>query len=174
MKTGQIVEIPQESSIYKKEIPTFDSKEEELFWKVKQREYSLFEGFIVGEHKGVEQFEIGQRKGLNISGKKLPVYVIGIDEVENRVFVGQGKNHLGLFADVLHFTEKNINWLNKPIEDIVIEVQVFSSQLENEITAKFYQFKDNYFLEFNTQIPLIIKNYTIGLSYENENVLILK
>ena len=100
MKIGQIVEIPENSSIYTREKPSFQSKEEELLWKIAQRNYTLFDGFIVGEHNGVENFEIGQRKGLNISGKKNSVYVIAIDKLENRIFVGQGKSHPGLFTDV--------------------------------------------------------------------------
>ncbi|WP_276681585.1 tRNA methyl transferase PRC-barrel domain-containing protein [Empedobacter brevis] len=173
MKIGQIVEIPRESPIYLKELPSFQSKEEELFWKIEQRNYSLFDGFIVGEHQGIENFEIGQRKGINVSGKEFPVYVIGMDELENRLFVGQGKNHPGLFTNVLYFTERNINWVDEPILKNMIEVEVTSSQLEYKMNAIFFRFGKNYFLEFKEQILLIIKNYTMGLSYENKNVLIL-
>lgn len=173
MKIGQIVEIPENSPIYKREKPFFYSKEKELLWKVKQRSYSLFDGFIVGEHDGVENFEIGQRKGVNVSGKKLPVYVIGIDEADNRLFVGQGKNHPGLFSDVFVFTDQNITWLAQLSNEKEIDVEVTSSVLKEKIEAKFYQFDKNYYLEFETQIPLILKNYTIGLSYENKDVIIL-
>ncbi|CAM3337936.1 hypothetical protein OBK28_00450 [Empedobacter falsenii] len=166
---GQIVEIPYESLVYQKEKPVFLSKEEELFWRVEQRRYSLFDGFIVGEHNGVEGFEIGQRKGLNVSGKKLPVYVIGIDEHENRLFVGQGKDHPGLFCDVFLFTDQNINWLTQSIDEEEIDVEVTSSILREKKEAKFYQFGEKYFLEFNIQIPLILKNYTIELSCNKTN-----
>lgn len=166
---GQIVEIPFESAVYQKEIPIFLSKKEELFWKVEQRHYSLFDGFIVGEHNGVEAFEIGQRKGLNVSGKKQPVYVIGIDKHENRLFVGQGKDHPGLFCDVFLFTDQNINWLTQSIDEEEIDVEVTSSILREKKEAKFYQFGEKYFLEFNIQIPLILKNYTIELSCNKTN-----
>lgn len=173
MKIGQIVEIPENSPIYYREKPSFKSKEEELSWKVAQRKYSLFDGFIVGQHDGIEKFEIGQRKGLNISGKKLPIYVIDIDMIENRIFVGQGKNHPGLFSDVLLFTEQNIEFKKNSIliNDSIVKVD--SSILNHSVNAKFYQFGKNYFLEFNEQIPLMIENYTIGLSYENKDVIIL-
>ncbi len=173
VKIGQIVEIPKNSSIYNKEKPSFRSKEEELSWKVSQRSYSLFDGFIVGEHTGIDKFEIGQRKGLNVSGKEFPVYVIGIDKRENRIFVGQGKNHPGLFTDVFSFEEQNISWLEKPFLIDEIEVNVTSIHLKEEINARFYQFGKIYFLEFEKQIPLIMKNYTLRLSYENKEVILL-
>ena len=173
MKIGQIVEIPENSSIYNREKPSFQSKEEELLWKIAQRNYTLFDGFIVGEHNGVENFEIGQRKGLNISGKKNSVYVIAIDKLENRIFVGQGKSHPGLFTDVFCFDEEQISWLEKTKIENDANVKVSSSVLIDNVDAKFYKFDQSYFLEFETQIPLIMKNYTIGLSYENKDVIVL-
>lgn len=173
MKIGQIVEIPKNSSIYHREKPSFKSKEEEFIWEINQRKYSLFDGFIVGEHYGTENFEIGQRKGLNVIGKELPVYVIGIDVTENRLFVGQGKNHPGLFSNVLFFTEQNIAESKITILENEINVKVSSPILTQPIDAKFYKFEKNYFLEFEEQIPLIIENYTIGLSYKNKDVIIL-
>ena len=36
-------------------------------------------GKIVGEHEGAHYFTIGQRKGLNIGGTPLPLFIIGTD-----------------------------------------------------------------------------------------------
>jgi tRNA U34 2-thiouridine synthase MnmA/TrmU len=69
-KKGQIVEIPASALIYSRELPVFHSKKDELIWKSRKIEYSLFDGFLVGEHQGVENFRIGQRKGINVGGKK--------------------------------------------------------------------------------------------------------
>jgi tRNA-specific 2-thiouridylase len=57
-------------------------------------------GKVMGKHKGVVAYTIGQRQGLGIS-HKTPLYVIGIDVKNNRVVVG-GKQDLlssGLIAD---------------------------------------------------------------------------
>jgi tRNA-specific 2-thiouridylase len=45
------------------------------------------EGNVIGTHKGVYAYTVGQRKGLGIAAKK-PLYVIGIDHVKNAVYVG--------------------------------------------------------------------------------------
>ena len=49
-------------------------------------------GDILGEHKGIAFYTIGQREGLGISFKR-PLYVISIDVNKNQIIVGQ-KNDL--------------------------------------------------------------------------------
>ena len=44
-------------------------------------------GKILGKHKGIYHYTIGQRKGLGISSKK-PLYVTKIDAEKNIVYVG--------------------------------------------------------------------------------------
>jgi len=111
MKKGQIVEIPVESEIYRKETPAFHSKRDELVWKSGRRQYSLFDGFLVGEHDGAENFRLGQRKGINVGGKKEPLYVIGIDEKDNRIFVGAGSQHPGLLTQVIRIGQET-DWFD--------------------------------------------------------------
>ena len=93
--------------------------------------------------------------------------------MENRIFVVQGKSHPGLFTDVFCFDEEQVSWLEKTKIENGVNVKVSSSVLIDNVDAKFYQFDQSYFLEFETQIPLIMKNYTIGLSYENKDVIVL-
>ena len=45
------------------------------------------EGVILGQHKGIEHYTIGQRKGLGLYGSK-PQYVCGINSKNNSVIVG--------------------------------------------------------------------------------------
>ncbi len=49
-------------------------------------------GNVLGRHKGIFFYTVGQRQGLGISGKG-PLYVIAIDPKENKIIVG-GKNDL--------------------------------------------------------------------------------
>ena len=85
IKKGQIVEIPSTSAIYAEDRSVLSSKKDELIQKVIRRNYDLFDGFLVGEHQGVEHFRLGQRKGINVGGKNAPLYVIGINEATNQV-----------------------------------------------------------------------------------------
>ncbi|NLM11440.1 MAG: tRNA 2-thiouridine(34) synthase MnmA [Clostridiaceae bacterium] len=63
------------------------------------------EGNILGRHKGIYNYTIGQRKGLGISVGK-PMYVVKIDVKNNRIVLGEsGKEYSdGLIAS-------DLNWI---------------------------------------------------------------
>jgi len=60
-------------------------------------------GKIIGMHKGIYGYTVGQRKGLGISSSK-PFYVVKIDAVKNTVYVGSQDD-----AKKKDFFVKNIN-----------------------------------------------------------------
>lgn len=45
-------------------------------------------GAVLGEHRGVIHYTVGQRRGLEIGGQPEPLYVTGIDAPARRVLVG--------------------------------------------------------------------------------------
>ncbi|HZU63057.1 MAG TPA: tRNA methyl transferase PRC-barrel domain-containing protein, partial [Novosphingobium sp.] len=45
-------------------------------------------GAVLGEHKGIIHYTVGQRRGLEIGGQAEPLYVVGIDAAQARVLVG--------------------------------------------------------------------------------------
>lgn len=71
-------------------------------------------GKILGRHKGVHHYTIGQRKGLNIASPN-PLYVLKIDVEKNEVLVGKEED---LYRK--EFIAGNVSWqaideLKKPI-----------------------------------------------------------
>ncbi|MDF2564242.1 MAG: tRNA-specific 2-thiouridylase mnmA [Massilibacillus sp.] len=62
-------------------------------------------GNILGKHKGVPLYTIGQRKGLGIAAKN-PLYVVGLDMGKNQVIVGSNEE---VFAKELIATD--LNWI---------------------------------------------------------------
>ncbi|ANK12282.1 tRNA 2-thiouridine(34) synthase MnmA [Erythrobacter neustonensis] len=54
-------------------------------------------GAVLGSHKGIVHFTVGQRKGLDIGGQPEPLYVIGLDAPSREVRVGP-KRMLGVSA----------------------------------------------------------------------------
>ncbi len=46
------------------------------------------DGRVLGEHKGMIHYTVGQRKGLDIGGQPVPLYVIRLEAASRRVFVG--------------------------------------------------------------------------------------
>lgn len=63
-------------------------------------------GEIIGRHKGVPLYTIGQREGLGISSAK-PLYVIRMDPVNNCLIVGEREQVLKSKVVV-----KDLNWLS--------------------------------------------------------------
>ena len=54
----------------------------------RQGEMVTKEGRVLGHHRGIHNFTIGQREGLKLGGLKRPLYVIELDAANNRVVVG--------------------------------------------------------------------------------------
>jgi len=62
-------------------------------------------GKVFGQHEGIINFTLGQRRGLGISYPE-PLFVVKIDPVKNTVFVGEEK-----FLQNKKFIVRDINWL---------------------------------------------------------------
>jgi tRNA-specific 2-thiouridylase len=62
-------------------------------------------GKVIGTHKGIHGYTIGQRKGLGISSRE-PLYVVGIDAEKNAVYVGSHES-----AKKKEFFVKDLNWV---------------------------------------------------------------
>ena len=117
-KEGVIVQVPAESGLYVESIPIFANKEAELEYLSTKYQYNLQSGKVVGKHQGAHYFTKGQRKGLNVGGTKEALYVIETDVVENVIYAGEGKNHRGLYRNVLFVTNDEIHWVR---EDLILQ-----------------------------------------------------
>ncbi len=96
------------------------------------------DGFILGEHDGIINFTIGQRKGMGIA-YATPLYVVKIDAVENIVYVGAESD---LYCT--EFFVKDFNWLgDHPISNEGIEVEVKVRSTHKGSSAKIYMLDDN-------------------------------
>ena len=65
-------------------------------------------GKVLGRHRGITHYTIGQRKGLGISSEK-PLYVVAIDAAMNTVFVGERSE---VYSS--EFTVSDVNWVSMP------------------------------------------------------------
>lgn len=72
--------------------------------------FVLKAGEIIGQHKGLIYYTIGQRKGLGIS-YKYPLYVIAINKEKNEIILGEEKD---LYSHIIEITDTNILVDNLP------------------------------------------------------------
>ena len=98
-------------------------------------------GHVMGMHKGIPFYTIGQRRGLGLA-KGVPLYVIGIDSQKNAVIVG---NKEDVLADT--FTVRVLNWIIPQEKTFSAQVKirynhpgseaVITSKEEDEVEVKF-------------------------------------
>ena len=108
-KTGDIIEIPYD---FYKDKPVAST----LTGQSQKVTYSATDGKTVGKHQGAHFFTIGQRKGLAVGGTSEPLFVIDTDVVKNIVYVGQGKDHPGLFRKALKVSGDEIHWVRNDLK----------------------------------------------------------
>ena len=85
---------------------------------------------ILGQHKGLIHYTVGQRKGLEISYKE-PLYVLKLDKEKNELVVGTEKELYSstLYANELNFLIKDIDLMG-PIE-VTISLRICKSYTKN-------------------------------------------
>jgi tRNA-specific 2-thiouridylase len=76
-------------------------------------------GKVLGEHTGLQNYTVGQRKGMGIA-HPVPLYVVRLDYQNNRLLVGERES---VYSAKLKVRE--INWLvDMPVKDQNIECQI--------------------------------------------------
>ncbi len=80
-------------------------------------------GRVLGQHKGIIHFTVGQRKGLGLSGEAEPLYVLALNARQARVVVGP-KDALQVRSIVL----REVNWLVRPESAVDCAVKVRSTR----------------------------------------------
>ncbi len=89
--------------------------EERLQEKAKPGQFVDLKGSVLGQHKGILHYTIGQRKGLGIALGK-PMYVVEINAEKNQVVLGEAQD---VFSSTMTVDDVNlisIESLTEPIE----------------------------------------------------------
>lgn len=163
-KEGDVIEIEPDNPKYKISKKTIEEKSKAI-------EYSESDGKIVGNHNGAHFFTIGQRKGLNIGGKKEPLFVIKTDTINNIVYVGMGENHPGLYKKALKIKREECHWIRKDLKIDVGEKKDFlirTRYRQNLIPGKLIMKSDYLFIEFREQVKSITSGQFAAWYLKNE------
>ncbi len=87
------------------------------------------EGNVLGQHKGIINYTIGQRKGLGISAEH-PLYVVKLDMENNRVILGTNDD---LFSREVNV--ENINWINTVGDTVTCKAKIRYRMKEQPCTV---------------------------------------
>ena len=83
------------------------------------------EGEVIGQHKGLPLYTIGQRKGLGVASP-VPLYVLGKNAITNTLIVG---TQVELGSQEL--TARDVNWLSGEAQ-----YEPFRAEVKIRYTAK--------------------------------------
>jgi tRNA-specific 2-thiouridylase len=75
-------------------------------------------GEVLGRHRGVVHFTVGQRRGIEIGGQREPLYVVRIEPDERRIVVGP-RSALA----VQSMRVADWNWIAEDQEDVSVKVR---------------------------------------------------
>lgn len=107
--------------------------------EIKEKEGNIvsIKGEILGKHKGLYKYTIGQRRGLGISNK-VPLFVIGFNPKKNEVIVGEEDK---LYKKELYATDINLLLFDSITEPLKVNAKIrYSSK---EVAAIIYPIKEN-------------------------------
>jgi tRNA-specific 2-thiouridylase len=76
------------------------------------------EGRVLGRHRGVVHFTIGQRRGIEIGGQREPLYVVRIEPEQARIVVGSRR---ALAVEAMRVAEWN--WLAEEQREVSAKVR---------------------------------------------------
>ncbi len=170
-KEGIIVDIPKNSPIYKRKIPEFESKEQELDFFSKKFVYSKDDGKVVGKHQGAHYFTKGQRKGLAVGGTIEPLFVIDTDVDNNIIYTGEGKQHPGLYRKALMVLNEEIHWLRTDLalmdgEEMKVKARIRYRQVLED--AILFKTKNGLFVVFEKAQSAITEGQFVAWYQGNE------
>jgi tRNA-uridine 2-sulfurtransferase len=93
------------------------------------------DGRVLGTHKGIIFFTVGQRKGLDIGGLSEPLYVVKLDAARAQVVVGPKQA-----LDVATATLTEINWLGGVVgaapQRLMVKVRSAAPLVAADVTFK--------------------------------------
>jgi len=123
------------ASFLRSYLPDFDSK-------VRAGAMVDVNGVVVGKHKGLPFYTIGQRKGLGLSGPE-PVYVIALDPSKNEVVVGVKERVYSSKAQV-----ESLSWAEGKPPALPLKCMVKIRRMHKEAAAVLHRSGDGVLAEF--------------------------
>ena len=173
-KTGNIIEIAADSSLYRSiEPPRYSSSDEDLHTFTRAIKYQETDGKKVGEHSGAHYFTIGQRKGLNVGGKAEGMFVIATDTITNTIYVGMGDQHPGLLRNGLFVPQTDVHWIREDLKLAIGEEKEFLLRIRYRQTlanGRLYQREEGIYILFEHPTKAIAAGQFAAWYLEDELV----
>jgi len=166
-KAGRIIAISDQFEKYR-ERPTVTAP---LLQQAQKLMYEPADGVEVGTHNGAHFFTVGQRKGLAVGGTPEPLFVLDTDVKQNILYVGEGKNHPGLFSSVLRVAPQDVHWVREDLrigvgETLDVEARIRYRQALQK--ARLVALEEGFFVCFDTPQSAVTPGQFVAWYQKNE------
>jgi tRNA-specific 2-thiouridylase len=94
------------------------------------------DGRVLGEHRGVVHFTVGQRRGIEIGGQAEPLYVVRIEPESRRLVVGPRR---ALAVEALRIDERN--WIGEDQREVSVKVRSLAPAMPATIDGEWIRFQ---------------------------------
>ncbi|MEO7366168.1 MAG: tRNA 2-thiouridine(34) synthase MnmA [Sphingomicrobium sp.] len=93
-------------------------------------------GRVLGQHRGVVHFTVGQRRGVEIGGQAEPLYVVRIEPATRRLVVGP-RRALAVAA----MRVEDWNWIGEQQREVSVKVRSLSPPVRAQIDGDWVRFE---------------------------------
>lgn len=163
VKKGAIIQVPDSHPMYA------ETRENTPAGLAHKYTYAADDGKQVGEHNGAHFFTVGQRKGLAVGGTTEPLFVLATDVKTNTIYVGEGKNHPGLFRRALWIPQDDVHWIRPDlISDTPMDVLARIRYRQPLAKATLHLSEKGIFLVFDVPQSAIAAGQFAAWYIENE------
>ncbi len=94
------------------------------------------DGQVLGSHRGVVHFTIGQRRGIEIGGQKEPLYVVRIEPEQRRLVVGPRR---ALAVEAMRV--EDLNWIAEGQREVSVKVRSQAPAVPARIDGEWVRFE---------------------------------
>ncbi len=102
------------------------------------------DGVILGEHRGLPLYTLGQRKGIELGGDG-PYYVTKLDYKNNVLYVTNNSNDLDIFSS--SFLVNELNWISGEEPTLPLKTEVVTRYHSSPIECELDKYKDKYIVK---------------------------
>ncbi len=93
------------------------------------------DGNVLGAHRGVVHFTVGQRRGIEVGGQKEPLYVVRIEPEQQRLVVGPRR---ALAVEAMRVEQ--INWIGEDQAEVGVKVRSLAPPVPASIDGEWVRF----------------------------------
>ena len=93
-------------------------------------------GRVIGEHRGVVHFTVGQRRGIEIGGQAEPLFVVRIEPEHRRLVVGPRR---ALAVEAMRV--EDWNWIGERQADVSVKVRSLAPPVRAKIDGDWVRFE---------------------------------